>query len=234
MDKRIAIALTTTVMASAAGLAAVLLTDSDRRTPSATIEAQVALESATALATVPNAVKDGYRAELASNLATLADTVLSLQRQVASLEHRIEQHSSAEPGAEFAELQAIQDAPYLAELEAPSDPFGLDEQQEMDIEMRFEEQPVEAAWSAVASDQIMRAIEQSDLPQSSVMALNCRSSICRAEVDAFDPEQRQDFLRSLPLHLGAAMPLDEVSATYEQDDLTGSMVLHMSFAEQGG
>lgn len=234
MDKRIAITVTTTALASAAGLAAILLMGGDGQMLPEASQAQIASEVVTARAAAPGPVGVGYQNELASNLTTLTDTVSRLQRQVASLEHQLEQRSVAEPVAEFAELPMIQDDPYLTEFEAPDDGLSLDPQQEMNIENRFEEQAVETAWSALASDEIMRAVEQSNLPRSSVTALSCRSSICRAEVDALDPEHRQYFLRNLPLQFGADMPLDEVYATYEEDDPTGSMVLHMSFADPDG
>ncbi|ESQ14648.1 MAG: hypothetical protein N838_31385 [Thiohalocapsa sp. PB-PSB1] len=234
MDKRITITVTITALASTAGLAAILLMGGDGQMPPAASRAQGASEVVTARAAAQGPVDVDYQNELTSNLTTLADRVSRLQRQVASLEHRLEQRSVTEPVAEFTALPRIQDDPYLTEFEAPDGALGLDPQQEMNIEIRFEEQAVETAWSAAASDAIMRAVEQSNLPRSSVMALSCRSSICRAEVDALDPEQRQDFLRNLPLKFGGDMLLDEVYATYEKDDPTGSMVLHMSFADQDG
>lgn len=88
---------------------------------------------------------------------------------------------------------------------------------------------VEAAWSKSTTGVILRAIDQSDFPQSAVLSLDCRSTIFEAE----SPEQRQGFLQDLPMRIGDSLPLNELSATYGEDDPTGAMVLHLSFADSG-
>jgi len=155
-----------------------------------------------------------------------------LEREVASLSKRLEQRPEPLPTASNANHKSLDDQ-FFNNSEVQEAIIAHDGHDATDIARRFEDELVEAAWSKSTTGVILRAIDQSDFPQSAVLSLDCRSTICRAEVEAESPEQRQGFLQDLPMRIGDSLPLNELSATYDEDDPTGAMVLHLSFADSG-
>lgn len=230
MDKRIALSLTGIATASALGLLAVALTNHHEQAARTVRQApaNVIGPSPKVIAQVPRDVSSDQALE--AEVATLTKQVSQLKRQLASLSERLEHRPQPQPIANDAN-HASGDDPFIDDAEADQLTERLKNEDLPDIATRFEDESVDAVWAETATEEILRAVEESDFPEVAVLTLNCRFSICRADVEAVNPEQRRDFIEDLPTRVSDSLPLNELSATYDEDDPNGAMVLHLSFAQ---
>jgi hypothetical protein len=116
-------------------------------------------------------------------------------------------------GADVAAAQAMPVAPVPARAPSVAQPVYAAEQykpttpsigdQRAYLQMGFEKEPVDRAWARDAQRELSAAIQRQIAASASLTSVECRSSLCRADI-AFDgPADYRSFLReSRPLWAG--------------------------------
>jgi hypothetical protein len=74
------------------------------------------------------------------------------------------------------------------------------------IETTLSSEETDKTWAASASDTIQRAVQEADNGANELLALDCRSTLCRVEVSHQTPMARADFMQRFALKVGTVLP----------------------------
>lgn len=87
----------------------------------------------------------------------------------------------------------------------------------------FEAQFVDRSWAIDARQSLESKLESVRDPAVKVSAIECRSTLCRFEIDAEEPSARQDFMRKMiRANVGAGM------AVPSSDQTDGSIIVYIA------
>jgi len=98
------------------------------------------------------------------------------------------------------------------------------------IEASLEAETVDSAWSGSTSQIIGEAFTGEELAGASLQDIDCRSTLCRVEVQHRDEAKLQEFQRLFPLKVSQALPR---MMMHRIDNADGSITTYLYLARQG-
>lgn len=143
-------------------------------------------------------------------LGALRSEVVLLRTEMAALRRQMDEEQSARARTESAAADVG--------LEAfPADPAEeetlLIEEEERSAQTRLETiegilatEPEDAEWSLSAAELIREVLASKDFEGTSVYDVQCRSSLCRIEVEHDDPRKLADFQMHFPMRVASLLP----------------------------
>lgn len=74
------------------------------------------------------------------------------------------------------------------------------------LEARFQAEPVDSTWSYTTTDTIVQAFQSENSSSSNLLGAECRSDLCRVQVDHADPEAINEFELWFPIMMADVLP----------------------------
>jgi len=166
------------------------------------------------------------------SLDALRREVAALRADVAGVKNALEARGNAPASGAGP---APEDDEDLADPEAQLAAEVVLEQQQIQtyaqtIEASLEAETVDSAWSGSTSQIIGEAFTGEELAGASLQDIDCRSTLCRVEVQHRDEAKLQEFQRLFPLKVSQALPR---MMMHRIDNADGSITTYLYLARQG-
>jgi hypothetical protein len=131
-----------------------------------------------------------------------------LHEAVAELREHVRQTASSLEAASVSREETGATVPPPADDTAgppqEQDPRALE--QVARLETGFEEEPVDTSWAATTSELLTQVLDREDFAYTSVFDMECRSTICRLDVQHADAEAAHQFELMFPMEVSEVFP----------------------------
>ncbi len=168
------------------------------------------------------------------DINTLLQKFLNLDRRIASIETQIQKivNFQVEVGQEQEVLESTVDFSEEDRVEQEKEDEIVNKEHIDQLEIDFLTEKQDKSWTQDTTDRLYQSIESNELLGTSLVDLECRSTLCRIEVDHKNFKDQDSFDLNFTVDMPNVFSKFTISRTEDEDGNGGSSTIVYAFRVQ--